>query len=208
MTGGQISMPGLNRQLTWSVAHKAKLAGHASGDGYLVSRDDQYAMFAVADGSGSGQEAAQATEHCLAALGRQAEFDLPAGFRDCHSVLRGSRGAALGIVLIDMQSGRFSWASVGDIDGMLVRADNGRPNESIIQRGGVLGLNLPRLHQAEHALYPDDLIIMTSDGIKRAYRTHVTAATSADQTTASIMEQFAHPRDDSIVLAVSMGAVG
>lgn len=206
MTGGQIHLPGSDQQLNWFVAQKTKQAGQASGDGYLISRDGRLAMFAVADGSGSGRLAADVTGTCLAALGRQEEFGLDASFEQCNDALKGSRGAALGIVLIDMEKNRLSWASVGDIDGLLVRAEAGRPNETLIQRGGVLGLNMPRPHQTEHLLDRDDLIVMTSDGIKRAYRAHVQAGAPAKEAATFIMDRFAHPGDDSIVLAISAGA--
>ncbi|KIC19929.1 SpoIIE family protein phosphatase [Leisingera sp. ANG-Vp] len=207
MTSGHIPLPGSDRQLNWSVAHKTKQAGQASGDGYLISRNTRSVLFAVADGSGSGKPAAAVTETCLAVLGSQGELGLQDGFTQCHRVLKGSRGAALGMILIDVQSSRFSWAAVGDVDGLLVRAAEDQPNETLIQRGGVLGVSLPRLHPSDHVMQPDDLIVMTSDGVKRAYRAHVRAGASADRTAADVMDRFAHPRDDSIVLAISMGRV-
>lgn len=202
---GHIHDPGSNRKLNWSVSHRSKHSGQASGDGYLICQSRNTVLFAVSDGSGSGQEASVATEICLSALGQEREFDLETEFQHCHDALKGSRGVALGIVIVDFARDLFAWAAVGDIDGLLVRSAVDKPNESMIQRGGVLGVSLPRLQQNQHDLQADDVILLTSDGIKRAYRRHVAANSPSDQMVAEVMDRFAHPNDDAIALAIAVG---
>lgn len=202
---GHIHDPGSNWKLNWSVSHRSKHSGQASGDGYLICQSRNSVLFAVSDGSGSGQKASGATEVCLAALGQEREFDLETEFQHCHDALKGSRGVALGIVIVDFARDRFSWAAVGDIDGMLLRSGSDRPNESMIQCGGVLGISLPRLHEDQRDLRAGDVILLTSDGIRRAYRRHVAANVSSEQMVAEVMDRFAHPNDDSIALAIAVG---
>lgn len=204
MNSGQITLPNFETRLNWSVSQRSKYAGQASGDGYLICHNDRVVMFALADGSGSGEEAAAVSNTCLKALGKDVDFDLKSEFSSCHSALKKSRGAALGVVLVDFSDSTCRWAAIGDIDGILVRAGSDSLSETMIQRGGILGVHLPTLHEQKHEMKGNDLIVMTSDGINRNYRGMVRTTVTTEQATSQIMADFANPSDDSTVLAISM----
>ena len=206
MNSGRITLPETDRSLSWSVAQKSKVAGRASGDGYFICHNNRVVMFAVSDGSGSGAEAEEATNICLNALGKKDIFDIKAEFLTCHKVLKGSRGVALALVSIDLFKGTLQWAAIGDIDGILIRSERDAASETLIQRGGVLGLSQPTIHEQTHNFEDRDLIVLTSDGVKREYRNQIRADTSPENAASSTMRKFARESDDSIVLAVSMGS--
>lgn len=207
MSAGQIILPGSARVLTWSVAHQAKHAGQASGDGYLICQSNNAVMFAVADGSGSGPDAAAATTICLKALGQQEDFNLPNEFSRCHVALKDSRGAALGLAVVNTESDTLSWASVGDIDGLLVRAASPGDQKSIVRRGGVLGSVLPTVTEQEHVLKANDIVVLTSDGVQSSFPNDARTGVSVTRTARSILNNHARPNDDSIVMVFSMETV-
>ena len=207
VNSGRITLPDTDRSLNWSVERKSKIAGQASGDGYLICHNNRVVMFGVSDGSGSGASAEEATNTCLNGLGKKETFNLEAEFLSCHNLLKGSRGAALALVSIDLFKGTLQWAAIGDIDGILIRSERGTANETLIQRGGILGLFQPIIHEQTHNFEEKDLIIFTSDGVKRGYRNEIRAGTSPKSAASLTMRKFARESDDSIVLAISMDRV-
>jgi serine phosphatase RsbU (regulator of sigma subunit) len=203
MTGGQITLAGSDNGLCWAVSHKPKQRGAPSGDGYVIWRSGSEVFFAVSDGSGSGPEASAATETCLKALTAGHDAQIPEAFIRCHAALKGSRGVALGMAVVDLGSGDLNWAAVGDIDGLLVRSETGGNEASLIQSGGILGVNLPKVSVQNQTLRMGDLILLSSDGINRNYRASVSAQAAPKATVDAIMTGFSQPADDSIVLAMS-----
>ncbi len=59
----------------------------------------------------------------------------------------------------------MSWAGVGNVEGLLRRAQPGRPDEKLLLRNGLVGSHVPPLQASEVALQRDDLLVFATDGV-------------------------------------------
>ena len=206
VTAGHIAADTARLALGWAVARQPKLAEGRSGDGYLIRRTGAHVMIAVTDGTGSGPEAADAADICLSAVGKTAGHSIRGCFDDCHAALRGSRGAALGVALVDLGAARVTWAAVGDIDGLLLcPRDRGEVRRhTIFQRGGTLGVLNPGIHPQCHQLAGGEVILMTTDGVSRRYRDSIRPVPPMRRIAADTLARFGKPNDDGLVLALGI----
>jgi hypothetical protein len=108
------------------------------------------------------------------------------------------------MAIVNLDTDIMNWAAVGDIDGHLLRADATQNDATLIQNGGILGAMLPMLSVQTQRLCPGDLILLSSDGIRRNYRGRVVVQTTPQATADAIMANFSHASDDSIVMAISV----
>jgi hypothetical protein len=114
-----------------------------SGDGWgAVWSAPHICRIAVIDGLGHGPEAAQAAQTALDLLATHPDLAADAAMRACHRALVGTRGAAVSIVLLDLQIGTLTCAGVGNVDARLWQP--GREQRLMIQRG-IVGANLPTI---------------------------------------------------------------
>lgn len=192
--------------LRWAAVQAAKAPGAPNGDGYLISRTDSGVLMALADGVGSGAPAHEATMACLAAVAENLEADLPQIYRRCHSDLIGTRGAALGIVLIDLARQRLFWAALGDIDICQFHPSQTRAIASVIQRGGTLGHISPSPLVQEIALRPGSMVVMCTDGISRSYRLDPPGSRSPEEYAQAVFARFGRDHDDRSVLSLGFEA--
>jgi phosphoserine phosphatase RsbX len=209
LTGhGVVDFSGESISLVWAAASRSKIEGVQSGDGYLVRRIGSSVILAVADGAGSGGEAAHATDICLRALSGTASADLNTLFAEAHRACKHTRGAALGIALIDVSTRQMNWAAVGEVDGLLLRrlasASDRRP--AIIQRGGTLGHHLPKVISHPDVIETGDTIIMTTDGIRSAFRADIVSEKGVEALADHILQVHGRNNDDSLVLVAKVGA--
>lgn len=205
---GSIALAGCGLVLNWAVLGAAKLDDQPSGDGYAILGLDSGLLFAVADGSGSGKAAAYVAELCLAALiGSQGQID--GDFRRCHDRLKGGRGAALALIVFDVETASITWAAVGDVDGVLLRksANTRLPQATITQTGGTLGIAFDGISVQRHPLQPGDLIILSTDGILHDYNQSLGAVLSAEAAARQILQNFRRPNDDALVLTIDVTAL-
>lgn len=188
--------------LAWAAAYRSKICGLPCGDVYLVRRIGQSIMLAVADGSGSGPEAARAATFCLSILRETDSVCLNTLFAEAHRGCLGTRGAALAITLIDPSNRQVNWAAVGEVEGLLLRGATPRVSQvqAIIQRGGTIGHNLPSLICHSHEIRPGDTIILSSDGVRHAFRNEIPAGQSAETLAAELLSAYGREDDDALAL--------
>lgn len=188
--------------ISWAVEHRSKHSGTACGDGYLLRFIGPVLVAAVVDGTGSGTAAAQAANRCLERLSEAEHPDLRQIFADCHQALKGTRGAALGVALISLEALTLDWAAIGDIDGVLLRGRS--QTDSVIQRGGTLGLAFGSLLPQTLDLQPPSAIVLVSDGISASYRSQLDAYESAADLARNTVLQHGRHNDDAIALALKI----
>lgn len=205
--GGRIDLGQCGFVLHWSVQARAKHEGQPSGDGYTILRQADRLLFAVADGSGSGAEAARAVSHCLSSV-ESASDQLESEFRRCHEQLRGGRGAALAVVSVDVESGVMTWAAVGDVDGILMREREGKRVRyaGILQISGTLGVSFSGVALKSHLLQPGDTLAMTTDGVARNYIVGARMYRTAEEIAARTLQDYGSRTDDCLVLAIAVVA--
>lgn len=192
-------------RIDWAVAQAPKTAGSVCGDGYLLRRTGRRLMVALADGVGSGQGAQAAANACLEALATVSASSISQVFETAHERVRGTRGAALAVALIDPELGAVEWAAVGDVEGVICAPPpECEGSTAILQRGGTLGLQFPGVLPQIQPFPPDHVLVLASDGVSRRFRDALpTARIPPPEWVASCLATYGKDHDDRTVVAVS-----
>jgi negative regulator of sigma-B (phosphoserine phosphatase) len=151
--------------LDWSVATAVMPGEIESGDRHVVCPFSDGILVAVIDGLGHGVEAAAAARVAAGVLQEHAGTPITALVERCHDSLRSTRGVALSLATISPQARVMTWAGVGNVEGLLRRAQPGLPDERLLLRNGVVGSHVPPLQASVIALQRDDLLVFTTDGV-------------------------------------------
>jgi len=93
---------------------------------------------------------------------------------------------------------------VGNVAGFLLRADTKAvpPFETALLRGGVVGYQLPPLRAGVMAVAPDDLLILTTDGIGNFFDQNALFTGNSQQIADRVMSRHFKGNDDALVLVV------
>lgn len=180
----------------------AGLDGGPSGDLHVVVELPHGALLAVTDGLGHGPEAAAASERAAVILREQAERPLRELLESCHEALRRTRGAVMSLVYVDARSRRLEWCGVGNVEGVLLRAraSGGRAAEGISNRGGVVGYRLPSIKVGTVPVFPGDVMILATDGIRAGFSSDVDVEAAPQAIADAIFARHARGTDDALVL--------
>jgi serine phosphatase RsbU (regulator of sigma subunit) len=188
--------------LDWGTAQIAFPGEPVSGDGYLVCPYPNGVLVAVVDGLGHGEEAATATRAALAALEPRANQSALQLMKHCHEALRHTRGAALTLASFNELDGTITWLGVGNVDGILLRADPAAtpPRDYVLQHGGVVGLQLPPLRAFVLSVAPGDTLVMATDGIRAGFAEGLALDEPPQQLAERILAREGKGTDDALVL--------
>ena len=187
----------------WAVASRP-LESDESGDACFVQALPEATLVGVVDGIGHGPAAAAASRaavRLLADSGLRHPID---ALRRCHEGLRATRGAVLTLAWIDGSRDHMTWLAVGNVQGVLLRADHGAgaPRVPLVGRGGVVGRLLPPLRAHVETIAPDDLLVLATDGIHPDFAQRISGRDSAQRVADAIMAQHRTGADDALVVAV------
>lgn len=179
------------------------LPGQAeSGDLCLIKRVGKGTLIAVVDGLGHGQDAASAAHAAVAALDKHSRQPLVDLVQRCHEALVGLRGVVLGLAYLDPQAATLTWLGVGNIGGILLRADLGnRPARiSLVPNAGFIGAE--QIHPTTRSvpLALGDTMILFSDGIKDGFADSLVLADSPQEIVDSVITRHVKGTDDALVL--------
>ncbi|TAN21971.1 MAG: stage II sporulation protein E (SpoIIE) [Acidobacteria bacterium] len=190
-------------RVRWGIAEHPLAGETRSGDAALVVEQEQGCLLAVADGLGHGAEAAEAAEAGMKALRHAAQHSVLQLLRDCHEALRGTRGAVMSLAWIDYREAQLTWAGVGNVNGMLLRArETGEgAHEYLLCRGGTLGLQLPPPYAAITTVAPGDTLVLFTDGLDQAAVSGFNDLISPpDRAAATLLRTCERGKDDALVL--------
>jgi phosphoserine phosphatase RsbX len=174
----------------------------ASGDRPLVQRCRDGALVAAVDGIGHGEQAAAAASKAITLLERHADEPVVALLRRCHESLRDTRGAVISLASFDWHKRTMTWAGVGNVEGLLLRANANATlkRESLLVRAGVVGRLLPTLAATIVPVLPGDTLILATDGIERTFTEAVSMAESPQAIADRIVAMHARGTDDALVI--------
>jgi phosphoserine phosphatase RsbX len=187
--------------LEWAVAGRPMPGEKLSGDVATVQTSNSRCVLAVIDGLGHGVEAAEAAGLAAEVIERHPAEPLDALLLLTHEHLATSRGAAATVAIIDGDSGRMDWVGVGNVDGLVVRADDVRPRTlGVFLCRGVLGYRLPPLHvSAPVQLAPGDSIVIATDGVRGDLTDTVRQEVPVERSAEAILSRCAIDDDDALV---------
>lgn len=173
-----------------------------SGDLCLIKRVGHGTLIAVVDGLGHGQDAACAAHAAVGALDRYSRESLIDLVRRCHEALVGLRGVVLGLAFLDPQAARMAWLGVGNIGGVLLRADLGnRPSRiTLVPNAGFIGAEQAHPTTRSVPLALGDTVIMYSDGIKDGFAESLVLSNTPQEIADFVITRHVKGNDDALVL--------
>lgn len=173
-----------------------------SGDLSLVKAVGAATFVAVVDGLGHGEDAASAAHAAVSALDRYSRESLTELVKRCHAALQGMRGVVLGMATLDPGAGTMTWIGVGNVFGMLLRADQAtKPSRvSLVSVAGFIGSEIPHATSRVVPFARGDTLILASDGIKEGFAESLSAANTPQALADQILARHTKGTDDALVL--------
>jgi len=178
-----------------------------SGDQHLVCCNQSGILVAAIDGIGHGGEAANAAKAAVTVLRNGVGEPIIPLVLTCHERLRATRGVVLSIASVDVRHGLMTWLGVGNVHGVLVRADKKLTQETLLLRGGVVGDHLPQLQAAVLPVGPGDLLVFATDGIRADFTGTLSALENPQRAADRILKVFGNGSDDALVLALRITGI-
>ncbi|RJQ29299.1 MAG: stage II sporulation protein E [Peptococcaceae bacterium] len=188
--------------MQFGIINEALKGQTVCGDAYFIKEFENKVLIAVIDGLGHGSDAAIAANRAVAYLKSHYEKSLTDIIKGCHEELKKTRGAAIGLALIDLDRFILRYAGVGNIEARVKSRTTIRP----VSVSGILGYNLRKVKEEEFPYRPGDLIILHSDGISGKFDFNIFPPEFLGQHPQTIAEriaaEFCRGRDDfTIVVA-------
>lgn len=192
------------RFIEWDVASRALPGEQTSGDLHLVRSRHDGALVAVVDGLGHGSEASEAAKKAIETLHAHPEESVISLVQRCHCELKATRGAAMTVVLFNSRENTVTALGIGNVEAALLRASPGAnpASEGVLLRGGVVGYQLPALHASVFPVYPGDLMVFATDGIRNGFAETINFADPPRRLVEQVLEQNFRGVDDALVLAI------
>ncbi len=170
-----------------------------NGDAWQVDWCGDACRLTIIDGLGHGPEAAKAAAVGLRAL-KSSPFNSPIEtIHRCHAALGGTRGAVMGVVVIDCRANRLVWAGVGNTDGVVARSGG---NVRLISYRGIVGASLPTVRTMEVDLGDRWCVLLHTDGVHERYdlNTELEDASTSDCWPTEFLERWGRITDDATVV--------
>lgn len=174
-----------------------------SGDDAAFERRGGALLLALVDGLGHGPEAREPARLAIGVLASLPSAS-PAGLlREADAALRGTRGAVMGVVLLDDAAGELTHAAYGNIT-TSVRGE--REKRSYAGPGGVLGAASARrgpFVDEVGALRARDVVAMYSDGLTTRFDLDAAQAVLGRHPLVIaqlLLDRFGRSNDDATVL--------
>jgi len=180
-----------------------------SGDQHLVCCNRNGILVAAIDGIGHGEAAANAARAAAALLRSSADQPIISLVERCHEKLRATRGVVLSLAFIEPGQGMMTWLGVGNVQGVLMRADakNGNAQESLLLRAGVVGSQLPALQGTVLPITQGDTLFLATDGVRSDFSMALSARENPQRAADRILEHYGSGNDDALVLVARLTGI-
>ena len=180
-----------------------------SGDCHLVCTNTNGILIAAIDGIGHGEEAASAAKKAASILRGNGDEPILSLVERCHDGLKQTRGVVLSLAAIDSAHGMMTWLSVGNVQGMLLRAGAKRGiAQELLLRPGVVGSQLPPLQAAVLPIAREDTLVFVTDGVRAEFADSLSALENPQRAADRILAQYHSGCDDALVLVARLTGIG
>lgn len=172
------------------------------GDAWDIGEGANGITICVADGLGHGPDAAKASDPAVAVAAVRPELPPAALMALAHDTLRGTRGAALAVAVINSNTQLLTFAGVGNIAGCVF---HGGERRHLMSHNGIVGSNLRKVQEFVHPFEPDAMVILHSDGIATRWDLDAYPGLVFRHPAliaAVLYRDFARQRDDAMVVVV------
>lgn len=175
------------------------------GDIGVIQEYDNQCFIALVDVLGHGIEARKIALLAKRYLESNYQKELLEIMNGLHKYLKGTRGAVVAMCHLDILTGELIYVGIGNIT---VRILGTKPIR-LTPKDGVVGYRMTRPQKHSIKIYPGDIILMHSDGIKEHFEVFECGGLlkeNAENIAMGILKQFENRNDDAscIVLKYSM----
>ncbi len=171
------------------------------GDIGVIKAFDKKVFMGLVDVLGHGKKAHEIAITCKEYLDENHQKDIIKIMRGLHEEIRGSRGAVVGLCLLDLQLMELRYVGVGNITARVFGPDTMR----FISLPGVVGYVLPTLKAMERPFSRADVVVLYTDGVKEHFELgdYPEILTDDAKTMAKkIIHMFGKKSDDAACMAV------
>jgi hypothetical protein len=133
-----------------------------NGDAWLVQPSARGARILVVDGLGHGPIANDAAQAAVEAFRDAPGETVEAALETCHLALRSTRGAALAVTEVDVETAVVRFAGVGNIAGSIW---NGTTSHHTVSHNGTAGHGTVRIREFSYPWPKGALLVLASDGL-------------------------------------------
>jgi anti-sigma regulatory factor (Ser/Thr protein kinase) len=170
-----------------------------SGDAWAFRRSPSGGVLMVADGLGHGPDAAAAAQEAVRVM-RECQASSPTQLAEfVHRALASTRGAAIGIANIGIETKEVAFVGIGNISATVVSGGSSRP---LVSHYGTAGVMAPHIAEFLCPMTPPAIVILHSDGVSARWQ--ISDYAGLEQQHASIIagvvnRDFRRGRDDAAV---------
>ncbi len=188
-------------RLEYAQVNRPHYYEHVSGDAAVVQEKDHLVLAAVVDVLGHGAEAhvvAVEAERFLKAQWNESVLSLMDGL---HEHLAGSRGAGVGLCLVDRRSGLLRYTGIGNT----VIRRFGYAEVRLLSRAGIVGGSRRTPKEEQMTLTPGDVVLLYTDGVQDRFELKDYPQLlhhSAEAIARTIIQRFGKQHDDATCIAL------
>ena len=174
------------------------------GDIGVIHTDDKSCFLGLVDVLGHGKKAYDIAIFAKQYLMENYQLDLIDMMNGLHLHLKGTLGAVAALCRINLINGVMRYVGVGNISTRLY------PNSPMkfIPKDGIIGYLMTSPKEQIASLYPGDILILSSDGVKENFdlANYPTLLTGNAQTIATnLMDNLGKGNDDSSCIVLRYG---
>jgi anti-sigma regulatory factor (Ser/Thr protein kinase) len=180
----------------------------SSGDAWSAELHPNRMLLLIADGLGHGPDAAAASREAVRVLRQHSAVTPEALIERAHAALRPTRGAAVGVVELDLDRRSLAFAGVGNIAATVLSSAGSR---GLVSLAGTVGHTLHRIQQFTYPWPEGGLLLLHSDGVATHWaldRYPGLAARHPGLIAALLYRDFRRGRDDATVVVARERKLG
>jgi phosphoserine phosphatase RsbX len=191
------------------IAHYALPGESESGDRCVVRTSAGRTLIGVIDGLGHGHEAAAAAGAASEILEGFVGEPVGSLLERCHERLRGTRGAAITLIVIDPDVTALEWVGVGNVAAGVrkTEASGTISCHELLVRSGIAGSSLPSVRALRLPLNCGDMVLLATDGVHPSFIDSVevfAGGQPAQRVADMILAGYATMRDDALVVVAQL----
>jgi len=172
------------------------------GDAWRILLTRQGMSVLLVDGLGHGPAAAATAAIATSVFPSVAGEPPDQALLAMSEAMRGSRGAALSVAMIDLGARQARFSGVGNVDGRVITLDS---TEHFIPQNGIVGHTMPTVRSSTVPWPVGARLVMHSDGVTTRWRldAYPGLMTAHPALVAGVIyRDFARDRDDATVLVL------
>lgn len=171
---------------------------------------DSLATLCIVDGLGHGPDAETAAKAVLTYVDQNLDTSLEDLFAGADQAVRKTRGAALGLVLVNLKEMSLTYAGVGNTRALLLTPGDRAP-KLLSSTYGIVGAGYQKLRPETASFSPGDLLLLYTDGLPERIDTTMLARSSSrhpKELAEETLQRWALGTDDAAVLVARMESLG